>query len=65
MDLGKAFRETEGRLSINSVVTVCDSRPGIKAAITQTCCDPKHYEQSRKRERNTAMNEHRYFKTAL
>lgn len=49
MDLGKAFRETEERLSINSVVTVCDSRPGIKTAITQTCCGPKH-DQSTERE---------------
>ncbi len=65
MDLGKAFRETEGRLSINSVVTVCESRPGIKAAITQTCCGPKHYDQSREREtpecRNSmAMNEQHF-----
>lgn len=53
MDLSKAFRKAEGRLSLNSVVTVCDSRPGIKAAITQTCCGSKQYDQSRKRETHT------------
>lgn len=46
MDLGKAFRETEERFSINSVVTVCASRPGIKVVITQTCCGLKHHDQS-------------------
>lgn len=50
MDLGKALRETEGRLSINSLVTVCDSRPRIKATITHACCDPKHSDQRRERE---------------
>lgn len=57
MDLSKAFRKAEGRLSLNSVVTVCDSRPGIKAAITQTCCGSKQYDQSRKRKTHTRVQE--------
>lgn len=67
MDLGKAFRETEERLSINSLVTVCDSRPGIKAAITQTCCGPEH-DQSTERETPECCNSvatHKHLKTAL
>lgn len=56
MDLDKACRGTEGRLSINSLVTKCDSRPGIKAAITQTCCGPKNMIKG-ERDRHTRVQE--------
>lgn len=67
MDLGKSRRGSGVKLSISSVITVCDFRPGIKAAITQDHDGPKHFDQSKVRHtesRNfTAMNGHRFQNT--
>lgn len=67
MDLGKARRGSGVKLSISSVITACDFRPGIKAAITQDHDGPKHFDQSKERHtesRNfTAMNGHRFKNT--